>query len=140
MEKLTEEEVIAVFLMARGEVDKVIASMMNSAQPNGSYTKFKAAIFDKLGAIDRTNAVALAIVQGQLGTELLQRLTLPKPKSHLLEILELWGAGFTAAQIAKKTSRTEGTVIYRLEEVKRDLGSKDRWDAYRIAKSCGFVH
>jgi len=137
MSPLSDSQHTLILFIARGNSveDAAVLLRLNPEEVSAEVEGIKTA----LNARSLIHAVAIMVRDHFTKREIKSLTPLPKPKPHLLEMLRLWGRGMTVKQIAEVTTRTEGTVVAYLEQIKRELGASDRDEAVDVAVAEGFI-
>jgi DNA-binding NarL/FixJ family response regulator len=135
-QRLTAREVQILQATTEGESLERIGALLRPPLAEGTVRTHLRSVHRKLQARSTAQAVLIAYADGWL----------PVPQQHSAqqqltpserELLHLLAHGHTAASAARELGCGERALAYRLENIYRELGAKNRVHAIRLAVASG---
>jgi len=133
-----DRERLLLLLAAQGEPDYLIAYEIGVADGT-SVSRVFSRLCDKLGAVNRTNAVAIAVLRIFTKQEKDALRRLPPPRSMDIRILGLLADGKSIEETAIEMKCSPSTIDAAIRRLKARLNASSIRGAIRVARNRNYL-
>lgn len=135
---IDDRERLLLLLAAQGEPDYLIAYEVGVSDGSAVSRLFNR-LCDKLGAVNRTNAVAIAVLRIFTKEEKDALRRLPPPRSMDIRILGLLAAGKSIDETAEEMNCSSSSIDAAIRRLKIRLNASSIRGAIRVARNKNYL-